>query len=122
MKIDYEIEEIEQGYESKNLFEKISELINLRIELVKVNFTEKSSSVASKVALMVLAVFLGAIGLFFLGFALAAALNYYLHSQFTGFILTGILFMVISAVLFTAKFDKFRNFLSFYILKMLDEE
>lgn len=81
------------------LFQNISRFIELKLEIYELKVKEQIVVIISSIATLTLILSLGLFMLLFFSLALAYYLNSLLESQFVGFVIIGILYMILAVIL-----------------------
>lgn len=80
--------------------EKITQYIQLRFELVRLEVIERLVNVMGYFAFMIIAIFFGFLIIFFVFLALAALLSQVFHSAVTGYLCTALIVLLCSFFVF----------------------
>ncbi|WP_448529835.1 phage holin family protein [Raineya sp.] len=90
----------------ENLYQLLRRYIEVRLQLIENHLQDELHQLFTKAIIALFWLFLGSAGLLFLCFALAYALNEILESHFGGFLIVGLLFILMLMIAILPTFRK----------------
>lgn len=108
-----------------NWKEKITQYMEIRLNLLKLGFIERISSILGFLVFIFMGIFLSASVLFFIGMGVGAYFGELLHSTSGGFFITGSFFVLLLLIVFLLRTAIIHSFMSLFIRVMTaipDEE
>lgn len=90
-------------FDIDKLVDNLTGYIETKIELIQLDVREELTQLIAKVLAFSIVAFFGLLGVVFISIGLSAMLNSYLESHYQGYLLVGLLYLILAAVFFGAR-------------------
>lgn len=105
-----------------NLKEKVADYVDVRVRLLKLSVVERTASILSYFAFLMIILLIALLAFVFIGFGMAEGFTALVDSRTGGFLLAALVFILLLLITFALRAKLFHKFANIFVKLLTEDE